>query len=77
MCVIFIVVCVLLRITNENEKRSIKIFGKKRMLHSVHYVSILGRIKPNTRVVSRVGFGPKVDQNVGLNSGLRRTFCLR
>ena len=22
-----------------------------------------------------VGFGPKVDQNFGLNSGLRRTFC--
>ena len=25
----------------------------------------------------RVGFGPKVDKNFGLNSGLRRTFCLR
>ena len=25
----------------------------------------------------RVGFEPKVDKNVGLNSGLRRTFCLR
>ena len=24
----------------------------------------------------RVGFGPKVDKNFGLNSGLRRAFCL-
>ena len=31
------------------------------------------------RVVSRVGFGfgPKVEKNFGLKSGLRRTFCLR
>ena len=25
----------------------------------------------------RVGFGPKVDKNFGLNSGLRRSFCFR
>ena len=25
----------------------------------------------------RVGFGPKVDKNFGLNSGLSRAFCLR
>ena len=25
----------------------------------------------------RVGFGPKVDQNFGLNWNLRRTFCIR
>ena len=25
----------------------------------------------------RAGFGPKVEKNFGLNSGLRRTFCLR
>ena len=25
----------------------------------------------------RAGFGPKVDKNVELNSGLRLTFCLR
>ena len=25
----------------------------------------------------RVGFGSKVNKNFGLNSGLRRTFCLR
>ena len=25
----------------------------------------------------RVGFGPQVDKNIGLNSGLRRTFCFR
>ena len=25
----------------------------------------------------RVGFGLKVDKNFGLNSGLRRTYCLR
>ena len=25
----------------------------------------------------RVGFGPKVGKNFGLNSGLRRAFCLR
>ena len=29
------------------------------------------------RVVSRAGFGPKLDKNFGLNSGLRRDFCLR
>ena len=25
----------------------------------------------------QVGFGPKVDKNFGINSGLRRGFCLR
>ena len=25
----------------------------------------------------RAGFGPKVDKNFGLNTGLRRPFCLR
>ena len=30
----------------------------------------------HNRVESRVGFGPKVGKNFGLNSGLRRTFCL-
>ena len=25
----------------------------------------------------RVGFGPKVDKNFGLNLGLRRAFCLK
>ena len=29
------------------------------------------------RVVSRAGFGPKLDKNFGIYSGLRRAVCLR
>ena len=42
----------------------------------------LGRTRTRTQSCKsgrafRVGLGPKVDKNFGLNSGLRRTFCLR
>ena len=50
VCVIFIVVSVLIRITNKNQRRSIKVLKmkkKKRMLHCVHLVSIPGRVKSN------------------------------
>ena len=43
VCVIFIVVCVLIRITNKNESRSIKVLKKKK--RSVHSVSNCGRVK--------------------------------
>ena len=47
LCDIFIVVCVLIRITNKNERLSIKVLKmkKKRMLHCVHSVSNRGRVK--------------------------------
>ena len=41
-----------------------------------HFQSLWDRSCKSGRAF-RVGFGPKVDKNFGLNSGLRRAFCLR